>query len=184
MTITIETPPLEKQHAINLAAMERMLADPKLHEYPGKVESDQFGNIITMASATADHRDFQGEIVFLLRSLLGRKSMPELPVSTSLGVKLPDVVWCSPVRYKESLEKGILLTAPEICVEVLSPSNTPEELRIKSALYFEGGAEEVWQCDEDGRMTFFAPGKRPGAEPVVLEKSIRCPDFPARIDLD
>jgi len=34
--------------------------------------------------------------------------------------------------------------APEICVEVISPRNSPEEMAEKRALYFAAGADEVW----------------------------------------
>ena len=34
--------------------------------------------------------------------------------------------------------------APELCIEVVSPSNSRKELREKVAAYLEAGAEEVW----------------------------------------
>ena len=67
--------------------------------------------------------------------------------------------------------------APEICVEILSPSNSPAEMTCKRALYFNAGAKEVWQCDEDGVLTFFTP-ETPNNP---TETSPICPDFPARI---
>mgnify|MGYP001313879954 CR=1 FL=1 len=39
------------------------------------------------------------------------------------------------------------LAAPEICLEILSPSNSIVEMEMKRALYFEAGAREVWECD-------------------------------------
>ena len=36
--------------------------------------------------------------------------------------------------------------APEICIEVLSLSNSPAEMNEKRDLYFEAGAHEVWIC--------------------------------------
>jgi len=42
--------------------------------------------------------------------------------------------------------------APEICVEILSESNTVEE---KRALYRDVGAEEVWIADPEGQIWFF-----------------------------
>ena len=52
----------------------------------------------------------------------------------------------------------MLERAPEICVEVLSPSNSEPEMNEKRALYFEAGAHEVWICDLDGKMEFHTRG--------------------------
>jgi hypothetical protein len=68
--------------------------------------------------------------------------------------------------------------APEICVEVLSPSNTEAEVREKTALYFDAGAREVWHCTSSGAMKFFRLGK---AQPARI--SHLCPKFPAKIEL-
>ncbi len=53
---------------------------------------------------------------------------------------------------------------------------TEKEIREKRKLYFEKGAEEVWICDEDGKITFYnTQGK--------LEQSILVPKFPHWIEL-
>jgi Uma2 family endonuclease len=58
----------------------------------------------------------------------------------------------------------------------VSPSNTPSELEEKRALYFEAGAEEVWQCQADGMMVFYLKD-----DPnTVMSQSSACPDFPAQ----
>jgi hypothetical protein len=56
------------------------------------------------------------------------------------------------------------LEAPEICIEVLSPSNSQLEMVEKRALYFEAGAAEVWTCDLDDSMTFHVGHNAPQAE--------------------
>jgi Uma2 family endonuclease len=66
--------------------------------------------------------------------------------------------------------------APEICIEVISSSNSKREISEKIALYFNQGALECWTCDEGGNMQFCAPGG-------PLEKSALVPDFPVRVDL-
>ena len=71
-----------------------------------------------------------------------------------------------------------LLFSPELCVEILSPSNTKSEIEEKKALYLEGGALEVWICDRRGKMSFFGPGS------VLLRKSRLCPAFPSQLSAD
>ena len=64
--------------------------------------------------------------------------------------------------------------APEICVEVVSPSNSDEEMLQKKDLYLGAGAKEVWLCGEHGRLTFFSGQAR-------MPRSILCPTFPHRV---
>jgi Uma2 family endonuclease len=66
--------------------------------------------------------------------------------------------------------------APEICVEILSPSNTAREIDEKIALYFEAGACEVWICERDGTLKFHF-----SSPPEIRESSELCPQFPPLI---
>jgi len=105
--------------------------------------------------------------------------LSECPISTAYGVKAADVAWASPERMRELADQVCFPHAPEICVEVLSPGNTEAEIKEKTALYFDAGAQEVWLCaPEDGRMTFLAS---PDAAP--LRASRLCPRFPNQIRL-
>jgi len=78
-------------------------------------------------------------------------------IVTPGGVKVPDVVGMSPSRRKAMQGTGDPFTqAPEICVEVMSTSNTDAEMQERRALYHEIGAEEVWVAAPDGPLRFFA----------------------------
>jgi len=68
--------------------------------------------------------------------------------------------------------------APEICVEVISSSNTEAELKEKMALYFGAGAQEVWLCAASGARRFMA---RHSAR--ALRRSALCPAFPRKVRL-
>lgn len=82
-------------------------------------------------------------------------------------------------RWLPCKQAASLPVAPEICVEILSPRNRREEMRQKMALYYQAGAEEVWLCDEDGRMEFFVK-----SSPIPVLQSRFCLTFPQRIDID
>lgn len=47
--------------------------------------------------------------------------------------------------------------APELCVEILSPSNSAREIEDEIRLYLGYGAREVWTVADDGRITLFGP---------------------------
>jgi Uma2 family endonuclease len=120
----------------------------------------------------------QNEIGFLLRTLLPQgQVVTECPLSTSDGVKAIDVAWLAPERRQEVRSVICLVRAPEICVEVLSPSNTSEEISEKIALYFESGAREVWICEHGNLQFHFS------ASPEVRQSSEMCPEFPPQIDV-
>jgi Uma2 family endonuclease len=158
----------------NLRIWEELLADPTLAKVEGRIETDRHGRIIVTPPPGPAHGSRQAEIVFQLRKLLGGRVVTECPISTSDGVRAADVGWFSDLRYTRAFDRRCFLEASEICVEVLSPSNTKAEMDEKMALYFDAGATEVWFCEEDGTMRYFSPAG-------LLENSLLCPDFPAMI---
>lgn len=67
-------------------------------------------------------------------------------------------------------------TAPPVCIEVLSPSNSEREMQEKAALYFAAGAEEVWLCATDGAMRFLGQSRESTALALF-------PDFPRTLEI-
>ena len=149
---------------------------PSLKDLPFKIELDELGKII-MSPVKQYHAVLKGEIEFLLRSLLkGGKTLPECAIKTGKGTKVADVAWASLdllSKIKDETEASI---APEICVEVISSSNTKKEMAEKRQLYFEAGALEVWMCNESGDMSFFNALQQ-------LTRSVLVPEFPEKIEL-
>jgi Uma2 family endonuclease len=155
---------------------QEVCADPHLRNLPFKIELNEYGQVV-MSPVKVYHSAFQGEIEHRLRSLLPHgRTLPECAIATPKGTKATDVAWISPERFQIVREEDECSIAPEICVEVISSSNSKWEIREKIALYFNQGALECWTCDERGNMNFYAPGGR-------LEKSALAPNFPASIDL-
>ena len=74
-----------------------------------------------------------------------------LPLTVSKRSTLPGL---PPAKPELTTEPVVLTSAPEICVEILSPSNTQPEINEKRALYFDAGATEVWICNLNGSMSF------------------------------
>lgn len=62
-----------------------------------------------------------------------------------------DVAFVSRERWDAIPPDGYLMSAPELVIEVLSPSNTAAELREKRKLCLENGSREFWVIDEDYR---------------------------------
>lgn len=162
--------------AFNLAVWDKIVANPDLAAMSYRFETDEHGQIIMSPPPAPGHGRLQAKISALLsRDAPSGEVISECPISTRKGVKAADVAWASPETWQESKSQSCLLRAPEICVEILSPSNTPGEIEEKKSLYLDAGAHEVWICEIDGRMKFFSP-----AGPIPA--SLLCPDFPERLD--
>lgn len=103
-------------------------------------------------------------------------TLQECPIRTNVSSPVADVVWISRARDKKIRAHFAYKSAPEICVEVRSPSNSQREMNAKRADYFDAGALECWFCNLTGRMTFFGPEGE-------LEQSSLCPQFPKRVKI-
>lgn len=88
-----------------------------------------------------------------------------------------DVGWGSDAFDGAHAEEDTLTAAPELCIEVLSGSNSREEIQQKIMLYFAHGAREVWTCDDQSRMTFYtSPTQK-------AEKSVIFAGFPTHLQI-
>jgi Uma2 family endonuclease len=174
--ITIELPDLASQTRFNLARWTEILADPELAKLPYRIETDQHGYLLMSPPPAPLHGQRQVDVALLLRQLLPNgRTLSECPVSTAAGVKAVDVAWLAPGRTEDIPRLTLFERAPDICVEILSPSNSRSEIDQKRALYFDAGAAEVWICDLDGSFSFFSPTHQ------QLPASSICPAFPRRI---
>ena len=149
-------PTLATQAQEHQARWDEIIADPALKDLPYKVETNARGQIV-LSPHKNRHSDLQTALFQLLQRHApdGHISV-EYALATPRGVKVPDVVWMSAERRDEMRATGDPSTlAPELCVEVVSESNTGEAMQAKRALYRKIGAEEVWIVGEEGEIRFF-----------------------------
>ena len=150
---------------------------PQLQDLPFKMELNRWGQLI-MSPAKNIHSVLQWEIQRTIYDLLGHngKAIPECSILTSDNVKVADVVWISDARYAQVKHEIVYSIAPELCIEVISASNTKKEMLQKKDLYFAAGAEEFWICTETGELSFY---NRSGE----MKQSQLLPNFPAKISI-
>lgn len=109
------------------------------------------GELVEMSPTGDVHGVMTAEILILLgvhvRShKLGRVFGAESGFKVAINpdtVLAPDVAFLSAARAKPLTGKFID-TAPDLAVEVVSPSNSADEMNEKTALFFQGGARQVW----------------------------------------
>jgi Uma2 family endonuclease len=116
--------------------------DPVFANVPGKIELDLWGRVL-MSPPSVYHGTVQARLAHRLAAL-GGEPIVEVPVATPMGLFLPDVAWASAQFMALHRGENPLMTAPEICIEVVSPSNSVKELQEKKEAYLAAGAHEVW----------------------------------------
>ena len=117
--------------------------DPAFARVPGKVEIDLWGRTLMSPPAAPYHGRLQGKLSDKLAALGGEKTI-EAPIATPLGLFVADLAWSSHKSPPGSEDVNPLMRAPDLCIEVVSPSNSRKELSEKIKAYLAAGAEEVW----------------------------------------
>lgn len=139
-----------------------VMRDPSLRDLPYKIELNARGKI-EMSPASNRHALLQARVAAELSTRLpAGRPLTKCSVLTDIGVRVPDVAWAS----SEFLRQHGILTpfpaAPEICVEITSPSNSDDEIHEKIHAYLDAGAQEVWIIGEDGSIGYHGrDGKKP-----------------------
>lgn len=152
-----------------------VINSPYLKDLPFKIELNKWGKIL-MSPASNHHGILQSEAVFYLRSNLpGGSVITECSIKTQEGVKVADVAWASDAFMQKNGTSTPYEEAPEICIEIISPSNSQGEINEKIQLYLAAGAEEVWICQDDGSVThYFSGGERPQSRFTNKTVSLKC----------
>jgi Uma2 family endonuclease len=113
-----------------------------------------------------------------LRQLLEPMAPPGGYVDTNVAFRAvpeydlreADVAYVSPERFAQIDPEDNLRGAPELVIEVLSPSNTVAEMNEKEQLCLENGSQEFWVLDQvqrrikvskpDGITVTYRPGQQ------------------------
>ena len=160
---------------------QEVVNDPQLSQRLERIETDARGQVIMAPPPDFIHRSQAKQIQAHLDRLLGQaRALTEQPIETDIGaVKIADVVWLTREQCQQLLQDPNLplQPAPPICVEIISPSNTVQQMDEKRSAYFAIGAREVWICERGGRMRFFDPTGE-------ISQSRLAPQFPKEISID
>jgi Uma2 family endonuclease len=148
--------------------------NPRFSDFPAKIELNGRGQIIMSPT-----RNYHGRLAYRIARQIDELMkdgvvLVECAVETADGVKEADAAWLSPALAAATEDVYACSPAPEICVEVLSPSNSEEEMQSKRLLFIGAGAKEYWLCDKQGRLRFFDGARE-------LSSSSICPRFPKEL---
>ncbi len=113
------------------------------------------GEVVAMPGPGFEHGEVQGNAYFAIKQYLQANKIGRVVVeSGTITERGPDTVRGPDVSYysKERLPLGHRVVKyhdqpPDLCVEVVSPSNTPGRMLEKVREYFFAGVRMVWVVD-------------------------------------
>jgi Uma2 family endonuclease len=117
------------------------------------------GKVVTMSNPGLRHGEVQGNVHFAIELFLKSNPLGRVFVESGLITdRKPDTVRGPDVSYygKERLPLdpevvGLHDQPADLCVEVVSPSNTMKQLKAKAKEYLFAGVRRVWIVDPEDR---------------------------------
>ena len=116
------------------------------------------GHIYDMAPPTTIHQHIVAEVFFQIVSFLKAEGGSCIPMVSPVGVKIdpndeknflePDIIV---VCDRSKIHKDMVYGAPDLVVEVLSPSTKGKDIFLKLVKYQQAGVREYWIINPDGR---------------------------------
>lgn len=114
-----------------------------------RTELDE-GELISMPPAGWDHGDSETEILAILRNYVRKHRLGKV-LSGDTGFRLrddtvrsPDVAFVKQERVAELKSKGFAKGAPDLAVEIFSPTDSVAQLMRKVKQYLAAGCHTVW----------------------------------------
>jgi Uma2 family endonuclease len=160
-----------------------LLTADELEKWPDddsvRYELDE-GELIEMAPASEEHGGIELEIGRILGNFVKQHKLGKMYAS-SAGFKLkpdtmraPDVSFVLAARREEIRSKGFAKGAPDLAIEIFSPSDTIRQLKRKVKQYFEAGTHTVWVVYPESREVNVLEAS--GADRVLVAgEMIDCP---------
>jgi Uma2 family endonuclease len=112
------------------------------------------GELISVAPAMLPHNLVRDNFVIALKPFVNARKLgtvvAEQPFHLFAGtIRVPDVAFVRAER--EVASERPIEGAPDLAIEVVSPSNTPREIDRRISDYFAGGCRRVWVAYFDER---------------------------------
>ena len=114
------------------------------------------GELITLTRPKLKHSLIQTNLLFLLKPLADPSAHVSMEVSFRPSPEhelwAADVAYLSAERFRQVDPEDNIQGAPDLVIEVLSPSNTAGEMLDRERICLVNGAREFWLVDPDRRQ--------------------------------
>lgn len=128
------------------------------------------GELVEMSPSGRTASKLAALIAYLLLSVVRPRRLGEV-YSADAGfvlfpdrrvVRVPDVAFVRAERLVDLDEDGFLRLAPDLAVEVRSPTDRTADVLAKIGMYLDAGVRLVWLVEPAARsVTVYAPGREP-----------------------
>jgi Uma2 family endonuclease len=109
------------------------------------------GELITLTRPKLKHSLIQTNLLFLLKPLADPSAHVSMEVSfrpfPEHELWAADVAYLSAARFRQADPEDNIQGAPDLVIEVLSPSNTASEMLDRERICLANGAREFWVVD-------------------------------------
>ena len=123
------------------------------------------GELVMAPAPDLRHQRINTRLSALVHTFVNERGLGEVfcpPCDVMLSptdVVQPDLIFVSRERGTILLEGDAVRGAPDLVVEILSPSTADRDRKLKRALYAAHGIREYWLVDPDAQtVTVLAPG--------------------------
>ncbi|HEV2689307.1 MAG TPA: Uma2 family endonuclease [Bryobacteraceae bacterium] len=169
---------------ITAAELEQMPDDDSV-----RIELDE-GELITMPLAAGDHGHLETKIILLLGNFVVRHRLGRVYTGDTgfrlnpTTVRAPDVAFVRADRVADVQGRGFVSGAPDLAVEIFSPSDSVRQLMRKVKQYHAAGCHTVWVVYPEQREVNVLEAS--GADRLlkaddVIEAPELLPGFSARV---
>jgi len=114
------------------------------------------GELVKVCRPKPRHTKTQRRLRQLFEAVAGEAGIVEIEIPFSAlpehELRVADVAFVSKERWEQMAPDVYLQGAPDLVIEVLSPSNTAEEILDKEQLCLENGCREFWVVDGKRRQ--------------------------------
>jgi len=114
------------------------------------------GEVVAVPRPKLKHHVIQARLRDYLKALAPPASFVEYEVAfralPEYEFRVADVAWISPERWGTADMEDNIRGAPDLVIEILSPSNSAAEMYDKEQLCLENGAKEFWVVDPRRRQ--------------------------------
>jgi Uma2 family endonuclease len=143
-----------------MAATTHLLTVAEFRELPeddGPTYNElRHGKLVAVTRPKLKHHLIQARLRDLLKAIAPAGAFVEYEVAfralPEYELRVADVAYISSERMSKVDPDDNIRGAPDLVVEVLSPSNTATEIYDKEKLCLENGAQEFWVVDPDRRQ--------------------------------
>ncbi len=142
------------------------------------------GEVVEMVSNQRSS-EIATNVVFFIKLYLHEKGLGGIVTGADGGYTIvgeryiPDVAYISQARQAKASDQAYGPTAPDLAVEVLSPSNEADDMRIKVVNFLRAGTT-VWVVNPEKQyVEVYVPGEAPQRLGMddVLDGGVALPGF-------